>query len=94
MVREGNYVHQLAHEIKVMKGLADGTAEAHEIHHELAVINPHAHPLSFYFSVQAADSDLLEQVNSLGAGPHGLFTEDHIYSDINILQTNFDYWLV
>jgi hypothetical protein len=91
---EHTYVHNLTHEIHVMRQLADGTAEAHAIHHDLDVINPHADPLSFYFSVEAADSNLLEEVNFLGAGHHGLFTADHIYSDVSYLQNSYDYWLV
>jgi hypothetical protein len=92
MTAEATFVHKLTHEIDVMRDLAKGTAEQHAIDHDLKVINPHDHPLSFYFSVQAADANLLEEVNSLGAGPHGLFTADHIYSDVAYLQYNFDYW--
>jgi hypothetical protein len=77
-----------------MAYLAEGRAVAPEIDHDLAVINPHADPLSFYFSVQAADSNLLQEVNLLGAGHEGLFTADHIYSDVAALQYDYDYWLV
>jgi hypothetical protein len=94
MTSEATYVHDLTHEIHVMRDLARGTAEQHEIFHDLKVINPHDQPLSFYFSVEAADSNLLEEVNLLGAGHHGLFTADDIYSDVSALQYNFDYWLV
>jgi len=76
-----------------MRELARGTGEQHEIFHDLKVINPHDNPPSFYFSVEAADSNLLEEVNLLGAGHHGLFTADHIYSDVGILQQSWDYWL-
>jgi hypothetical protein len=94
MTTEAHFVHNLTHEIGVMKELAKGTAEQHDIFHDLKVINPHDHPLSFYFSVEAADSNLLEEINLVGAGHHGLFTADHIYSDVSFLQYNFDYWLV
>jgi hypothetical protein len=90
---EATLVHKLTHEIDVMRDLAKGTPEQYDIFHDLKVINPHDHPLSFYFSVEAADSNLLQEVNLLGAGPHGLFTADHIYSDVSALQYNFDYWL-
>jgi len=91
---EQTYVHNLTKEILVMAELAKGTAEQSTIDHDLAVINPHAEPTSFYFSVQAADSNLLEEVNLLGAGHHGLFTADYIYSDVSFLQSQYDYWLV
>jgi hypothetical protein len=94
MTEEAHYVHQLTHEIEVMKDLARGTAEQHDIFHDLKVIGPHDHPLSFYFSVEGAVSNLLEEVNLLGAGHHGLFTADDIYSDVSFLQYNFDYWLL
>jgi len=87
-------VRNLTHELGVMRDLARGTAEQPQIFHDLHVINPHDQPLSFYFSVEAADSNLLEEVNSLGAGHHGLFAADHIYSDVSFLQYNFDYWLL
>ncbi len=91
---EQSYVHDLTHEILVMADLASGRPEQHEIDHDLAVINPHADPLSFYFSVQAADSNLLQEVNYLGAGHEGLFTADYIYSDVGALQYDYHYWLV
>jgi len=91
---EQAYVHNLMDQIHIMRDLAKGTPEQHTIDHDLAVINPHADPLSFYFSVQAADSNLLQEVNLLGAGHHGLFTADHIYSDVSFLQSQYDYWLV
>jgi len=91
---EQAYIHNLTKELLIMKDLAEGTAEQRVIGHDLAVINPHADPLSFYFSVQAADSNLLQEVNLLGAGHHGLFTADHIYSDVSFLQSQYDYWLV
>jgi hypothetical protein len=91
---EHAYVHNLTHEMDIMRSLIKGTAVAPEIHQDLAVIHPHADPLSFYFSVRAADSNLLEEVNLLGAGHHGLFTADHIYSDVSFLQSQYDYWLV
>jgi hypothetical protein len=94
MTSEAQIVHNLTYEIGVMKKLASGTAEQHDIFHDLKVINPHDDPLSFYFSVKAADSNLLEEINLVGAGHHGLFTADHIYSDVSFLQYNFDYWLV
>ena len=94
MTSEAHFVHNLTYEIGVMRDLAKGRPEAQAIDHDLHVINPHDHPLSFYFSVEAADSNLLEEVNLLGAGHHGLFTADHIYSDVSFLQYNFDYWLV
>ena len=93
MTSEATYVHNLTYEIGVMKKLAAGTAEQHDIFHDLKVINPHDDPLSFYFSVKGAVSNLLEEVNLLGAGHHGLFTADRIYSDVGILQQNWDYWL-
>ena len=94
MTVEHHFVHNLTREIGEMRDLARGTAEQHDIFHDLKVISPHDNPLSFYFSVEAADSNLLEEVNLLGAGHHGLFTADHIYSDVSYLQYNFDYWLV
>ncbi len=94
MTEESHYVHQLTREIGVMRDLASGRAEQHDIFHDLKVINPHDHPRSFYFSVEAADSNLLQEVNLLGAGRHGLFTVDHIYSDVSFLQYHFDYWFV
>lgn len=89
---EAHWIHQLSREIGVMRDLASGTAEQHEIFQDLRVINPHDDPLSFYFSVKAADSNLLEYVGLLGAGHHGLFTADRIYSDVSALQYNFEYW--
>ena len=91
---EQHYIHNLTHEMDIMRSLIKGTAEAPEIHHDLQVIHPHADPLSFYFSVKAADSNLLQEVNLLGAGHEGLFTADHIYSDVSYLQSQYDYWLV
>jgi hypothetical protein len=93
-VSERNYIHNLTEEALVLKDLAKGTAEGPTIHEDLTIINPHADPLSFYFSVQAADSNLLVEVNFLGSGHHGPFAEDHIYSDINNLQFQYDYWLL
>jgi hypothetical protein len=94
MIEETHVIHNLSHEIKTMKDLAKGTAEQHDIFHDLRVINPHDHALTFYFSVEAADSNLLQEVDLLGAGHHGLVTADHIYSDVSYLQYYYDYWLV
>jgi hypothetical protein len=94
MTVEQHFIHNLTHEIGEMRDLAKGTAEHHDIVQDLKVISPHDDPLSFYFSVQAADSNLLEEANLLGAGHHGLVTADHIYSDVSYLQYNFDYWMV
>ena len=79
-----------------MRSLITGNGQRSpgNFHHDLQVIHPHADPLSFYFSVKAADSSLLEEVNYLGAGHEGLFTADHIYSDVSYLQSQYDYWLV
>ncbi len=87
-----DYIHQLTHEIGVMRDLVRGTAEQRDIFYDLRVINPHDNPLSFYFSVQAADSNLLHEINLVGAGRHGLFTADHIYSDVSYLQYHYKYW--
>jgi hypothetical protein len=94
MTVEQHFIHNLTREIREMRDLAQGTAEHRDIAQDLNTINPHDHPLSFYFSVEAADSNLLQEVNSLGAGHLGLFTADHIYSDVSYLQYHYDYWLV
>jgi hypothetical protein len=91
---EQGIVHNLHEEILVMKNLAEGRPEQHAIGYDLLEIRPHADPLSFYFSVKAADANLLQEVNLLGAGHEGLFTADHIYSDVSYLQSQYDYWLV
>ena len=87
---EQHYIHNLTHEMDIMRSLIKGTAEAPEIHHDLQVIHPHADPLSFYFSVKAADSNLLQEVNLLGAGHEGLFTNLFRHPDLARTETAID----
>ena len=87
-----DYEHNLTHEIQVMRDLVKGTAEQQDIFYDLRVINPHDNPLSLYQSVAAADSNLLQEINLVGAGRRGLFTADHIYSDVSYLQYHYHYW--
>ncbi len=91
---EQTTIRNLTGELLVMKNLILGSPEQHEIGHDLVVINPHAEAVSFYFTVQAAESNLLQEVNLLGAGREGLFTADRIYSDASFLQSQYDYWAV
>ena len=91
---EQSTIQNLTGQLLLMEHLADGRPEQRAIDHDLAVINPHAEGTSFYFTVQAADLNLLQEVNLLGAGREGLFTADHIYSDVSFLQSQYDYWAV
>ena len=93
MATEQGIIHNLTQELLVMKSLILDTPEQHAIGHDLAVINAHSEAVSFYFTVQAAESNLLQEVNLLGAGREGLYTADRIYSDASFLQSQYNYWL-
>ena len=93
MSEETTYIGKLTHQIKLMGQLARGTPEGPAAHSDLKVINPHANPLPFYFTVRAADADLFQQEAAMGKGHLALVVADKIYSDIGILQQNWDYWL-
>ena len=86
------YVHNLVKQLLIMQDLEEGTAEHRAIGRDLGEIRPHNDPLPSYSTVQAADSNLLQEVNLLGAGHLGLFTADRIYSDVSFLQSHYDYW--
>jgi hypothetical protein len=92
MSDEANFIQQLTHLIRVMARLAKGTAEASAVRDDLAVLNPNASPLPFYFTVQAADANLFEQVASMGRGHRAFVVADKIYSDEGFLQQNWNYW--
>ena len=92
MSDEAGLIEQLTHLIKVMGRLAKGTTEKSAVDNDLAVLNPNASPLPFYFSVQAADANLFEQVASMGRGHHSLVVADKIYSDEGFLQQDYNYW--
>ena len=92
MATEQGIIDNLTKELLIMKDLDQGSSVQRAIGHDLSVINPHNDGVSFYFTVQAAESNLLEKVNLLGAGREGLFTADRIYSDASFLQSQYDYW--
>jgi len=92
MTDEASVIRNLSHLIKVMRQFAQGTAEASAVHSDLAVINPHASPLPFYFTVQAAIVNLFQQVAIMGRGRSSSVVADKIYSDAGFLQENWNYW--
>jgi hypothetical protein len=93
MLDEASVVKNLSHLIKEMGKFAKGTAEVSAVQSDLAVINPHASPLPFYFTVQAAIVNLFSQVALMGRGRRSSNVADKIYSDAAYLQENYNYWV-
>ena len=91
---EHAYVHNLTHEMDIMRNSIRECAAAPRNSSGSCCNTSACGPAVVLLQRPGGHLNLLEEVNLLGAGHHGLFTADHIYSDVSFLQSQYDYWLV